>query len=112
MDANCHDRPEGYIVFLKQFQKMAGALGPLPDATGPYGRGMGPGAGTQSGLGLLMRKLQTGEKLTPEEQQILSMLAIAYLPKTEGDAASDPTMEVKESSYNHAINKYSGLLGA
>lgn len=33
--------------------KEAGEVRGIPDATGPYGRGMGPGGGTRSGLGLL-----------------------------------------------------------
>jgi len=43
----------------------------VPDATGPHGRGAGPGQGTKSGLGLIMAKMEKGEKLTEEEQAIL-----------------------------------------
>jgi len=51
--------------------KIAGKTPGVPDATGPYGRGAGPGQGTKSGLGLIMAKMEKGEKLTEEEQAIL-----------------------------------------
>lgn len=53
--------------------KIAGKVPGVPDGTGPRnpaGRGMGPGQGTQSGLGLIQQKLNRGEKLTAEEQSI------------------------------------------
>jgi len=50
--------------------KIAGKVPGIPDATGPYGRGAGPGKGTESGLGLIQQKLGRGEKLTEGEQAI------------------------------------------
>ncbi len=51
--------------------KKAGVVPGVPDATGPHGRGAGPGKGTKSGLGLVMAKMEKGEKLTEEEKAIL-----------------------------------------
>lgn len=51
--------------------KKAGKVPGVPDATGPYGRGLGPGKGTKSGLGLVMAKMDRGEELTEKEKAIL-----------------------------------------
>ena len=56
---------------LDSLFKTAGKVPGVPDATGPYGRGEGPGKGTKSGLGLVMAKMERGEELTEEEKAIL-----------------------------------------
>lgn len=56
---------------LDSLFKTAGKVPGVPDATGPYGRGAGPGKGTKSGLGLVMAKMERGEELTEEEKAIL-----------------------------------------
>lgn len=66
------------VVFCRRHRhgqrKFAGAIPGVPDRTGPYGRGLGLGRGTQSGLGALLYKIQRGEELTDEERALLEQL--------------------------------------
>ena len=48
--------------------KIAGEVRGVPDGSGPFGRGAGPGKGSKSGIGLIIMKQKRGEKLTAGEQ--------------------------------------------
>lgn len=78
-------RPQGLRTKKGSLQKIAGRQPAAPDATGPYGRGMGPGQGRADGSGLrlpgsnpgpvverILMALGRGEALSDEDQKILN----------------------------------------
>ncbi len=66
------------MYYAHELTKLAAALivmvRGVPDGTGPYGRGNGPGQGSKSGIGLIIAKAMRGEKLTPEEVELLKSI--------------------------------------
>jgi len=63
------------------FSKTAGVIRGIPDGTGPYGRGLGPGRGRADGTGLsLLQQPEVAETLEElikrreKEQEILKHL--------------------------------------
>lgn len=88
---------EGRALGSKGASKEAGETPGVPDGTGPYGRGAGPGKGTASGLGLLL--LSRALNISPTE--LAGVMATLNQPakKPEKKEASDANELQKQLAY-------------
>ncbi len=99
-----------YNEALAGFIKLGGVEPGVPDGTGPrneFGQGMGPGQGTQSGLGLIQQKLDSGEPLSPEEQAICDQY---FMKKSNLRESLDTMLLDAKPAENPQNEKIAGVL--
>lgn len=84
------EKTSSVCVKTPLLDKIAGRTPGVPDATGPYGRGMGPGGGRSDGTGLMgggpgpsdpileviRKKQKAGKELTEAERMIIARTAL------------------------------------